>query len=480
MISGGNIMSIIKHNLWYLFLTVLSLLSPALCYSEANVIYKENSGAIAVIITYDSKGNPTGQGSGFVVREDGGIVTNYHVVENAKKIDIKIGDKVYEAEGLLHQDIETDIVILKAKAEKLKTVKLGYISRLEVGEKIYVISSPHGLENTISEGIVSGIREIDSKRKILQITAPISAGSSGGAVFNQNGEVVGVATFILKESQNLNFAMPADIFRDEISNKKITSLRDAEFKAYKETAAFWFVYGNNLADNGQFQEAIEALKKAIRIKPDYADAYYNLGNTYSESGSYKEAIVAFKQAIQIKPDFADAYNNLGIAYGKADLIKEAIEVLKKAIRIKPDYAQAYFNLGIAYGKLDLHKEEIEVLKKAIRIKPDYAQAYNNLGVAYSKSELFKKAIEAWKQAIRIEPDDAKAHLALGLSYMILKEKGAALEESNILRKLNTEMADILSNIIAEEEKKKVEEQKDEQKFMEGLYEEQQKNETNHK
>jgi tetratricopeptide (TPR) repeat protein len=445
MISGGNIISIRKHNLWYLFVTVLSLLSPALCYSEANVIYKENRGAIAVIITFDSRGNPTGQGSGFVVREDGGIVTNYHVVENANKIDIKIRDKVYEAEGLLYQDIENDIVILKAKAENLKTVKLGYISGLEVGEKIYVISNPQGLENTISEGILSGIREIDSKRKILQITAPISAGSSGGAVFNQNGEVVGVATFILKESQNLNFAMPVDIFRDEISNKKITSLGDAKFKAYKETAAFWFVYGNNLADNGQFKEAIEALKNAIRITPD----------------------------------FAEAYNNLGIAYGKADFIKEAIEALKNAIRIKPDYAQAYNNLGIAYSKSDLHKEEIEALKQAIRIKPDYAQAYNYLGAAYSKSELFKEAIEAWKQAIRIEPDDAKAHVGLGFSYMILEEKGAALEEYKILRRLNTEMADDLYNFIAEAEKKKVEEDKDEQKFMEELYEGQKK-ETTHK
>ena len=264
-----------------LLLIAAILLVPTLCFSEANIIFKENNDAIAVIVTYDSKGNPIGLGSGFIVRGDGAIVTNYHVIENARRIEIKVGDKVYEVEGLLHQDMSNDIVILKAKAKGLKTVKIGDIKKLEIGEKVYVISSPQGFENTISEGILSGIREIDSKRKILQITAPISAGSSGGAVFNKNGEVIGIATFILKESQNLNFAMPINVLRDKISNGVTKPLKDAEFKEYKKTVDYWFFLGVYLYDNRLCEDAIEAFKQAILIKPDLAEAHYNLGHINS-------------------------------------------------------------------------------------------------------------------------------------------------------------------------------------------------------
>lgn len=117
-----------------------------------------------VVVTYDEKGNPITQGSGFVVRQDGVVVTNYHVISNAEHVEVKAGDKVLEAEGLLHIDKENDIAILKVKAKKLSIVKLGDIDKAEVGEKVYVISSPQGLENTISDGILSGIREIDSKK----------------------------------------------------------------------------------------------------------------------------------------------------------------------------------------------------------------------------------------------------------------------------------------------------------------------------
>ena len=154
-----------------------------------------------VVVAYDGKGNAISQGRGFIVRHDGAIITNYHVISNASDIKVKAGDKVLKVEGIIHADKENDLVILKVKGDKLPVVKLGDISKASVGEKVYVISSPEGLENTVSDGILSGIREISQERKVLQITAPISPGSSGGPVFNKSGEVIGVATFLI-EAQN--------------------------------------------------------------------------------------------------------------------------------------------------------------------------------------------------------------------------------------------------------------------------------------
>lgn len=207
---------------------IMIILSPTISLADAERIFEENSSAVVVIITYNNEGRPICQGTGFIVRHDGAIVTNYHVISNAADIKVKSGEKILEVEGLLYIDKENDIVILKVRAYNLPVVILGDIKKTKIGEKVYVISSPRGFENTISEGILSGIREIKKpKGKFIQITAPVSEGSSGGPVFNKNGEVVGIITFLIKGAQNINFAIPVILIKDKISAKKVVALKDA-------------------------------------------------------------------------------------------------------------------------------------------------------------------------------------------------------------------------------------------------------------
>jgi len=210
------------------FLLIAILSNPALSLADANKIFNENNRSVVVIVALDKQGNPVGQGSGFVVRSDGAIITNYHVISGAEDIQVKAGEEVLPVEGIIYIDKENDLVILKAKAKALPAVRLGDIAKVSVGEKVYVIGSPQGLENTISDGILSGIREVDPKRKIIQITAPVSEGSSGGPVFNDNGEVIGIVTFLIKEAQNLNFAMPINVLKSRIADKKVTSFQKAQ------------------------------------------------------------------------------------------------------------------------------------------------------------------------------------------------------------------------------------------------------------
>ncbi len=399
----------------FLILTFLIILCPSLSFAEADKIFKENNKAVVVVVTFDKEGNPLMQGSGFIVRPDGAIVTNYHVISNASDIKIKAGEKVLDVEGFIHTDKENDIVILKVKGKNLPTVKIGDIEKVGIGEKVYVISSPEGLENTISDGILSGIRDITEIRKMLQITAPISSGSSGGAVFNKNGEVIGVATFLLKEAQNLNFAMPVNLLKGKIDTKKIIAVKDSEIEDYEKKVEYLF----------------------------------NFGIAYVYSGKYKEAIEAFKQATRIRPDYVDVHNNLGVAYGKSGKYKEAIEAFKQAIRIRPDFAEAHYNLGIAYEKSGKHREAVKAYKQAIRIKPDFAEAHYNLGIAYEKSGKYREEIEAYKQAIRIKPDYVDVHYNLGVAYLLLNDRGSAIEEYKILKEIDTESANELFNLIYE-------------------------------
>jgi hypothetical protein len=269
-----------RHALTSLIILFILIFYPAVLSADADRIFRENSKAIVVIVTYDSQGNAIAQGSGFIVRADGAVATNYHVISDAKDIKIKAGGKVLRIEGLLYIDKENDLVILKANGKGLPTVKIGDIAKVDIGEKVYVKGSPQGLENTISDGILSGIRYITPQRKVLQITAPISEGSSGGAVFNKNGEVIGIATFIIKEAQNLNFAIPVNLVKDKIAIKKAIALQDAGIEDYKESAEYWFYRGYYYNESGMHREAVEALKQAIRIKPDYAEIHYNLGTAY--------------------------------------------------------------------------------------------------------------------------------------------------------------------------------------------------------
>jgi Tfp pilus assembly protein PilF len=403
----------------FVFLLIIPLilltLLPAVSLADADRIFKENSKAVVVVTAYDEKGNAISQGSGFIVRADGAVVTNYHVIGMARDIKITAGDRILDVEGLIFTDEKNDLVILKAKVKNMPVVKLGVVEKANIGEHVYVISSPEGLENTISDGLLSGIREIDEKREILQITAPISPGSSGGAVFNRNGEVIGVVTFLIKEAQNLNFAMPVELIKDKISSKMVTAIKGSGLEDYEKTVEYWFVIGTMYFNLGMNKEAIDAFKQAIKIDPDNADAHYNLGTAFIKSGMYKEAIEAYKQVIRIKPDYAEAHNNLGTAFIKSGMYKEAIE---------------------AY-------------KQVIRIKPDYAEAHNNLGTAFIKSGMDKEAIEAYKQAIRINPDDANAHYYLGVIYALLNDKVSALEQYKILKSLDSELANKLFNLIYE-------------------------------
>jgi Trypsin-like peptidase domain len=173
-------------------------------------ISRKANGSIVSIVMSDKDGHPLAQGSGFLVTKNGRVVTNYHVIKNGASAVIKLPDGAFFAiDGVLAFDKGHDVAVIKAHGGNFQTVALGDSDRLQVGEEVVAIGSPLSLESTVSNGIVSGIRS-DDGRRLLQITAPISHGSSGGPLFNLAGEVVGITTAALVGGENLNFAVPID------------------------------------------------------------------------------------------------------------------------------------------------------------------------------------------------------------------------------------------------------------------------------
>lgn len=164
----------------------------------------------------------TSQGSGVILSADGTIVTNFHVVEGASKISVTFNDKtVYDGTVVIQDyDVVKDLAVLKINKTGLAPVTLGDSDALVVGEKVVAIGSPYGYSNTVSEGIISAIRD-----KELQTTAPISHGSSGGALFNTKGELVGITYAGVDVAQNLGFAIPVNMVKT-LTAKKGLSLAD--------------------------------------------------------------------------------------------------------------------------------------------------------------------------------------------------------------------------------------------------------------
>ena len=173
-------------------------------------IAKAANGSIVSIVMSDKEGKPISQGSGFFVSKDGLIVTNYHVIAEGNSAVAKLPNGAfYIVDGVLTFDKARDVAVIKAHGQNFQTLTLGNSDRVQVGEEVVAIGNPLSLDSTVSNGIVSGMRAVKEEGgKFLQITAPISTGSSGGPLFNMEGGVIGITTMYLKGGENLNFAIP--------------------------------------------------------------------------------------------------------------------------------------------------------------------------------------------------------------------------------------------------------------------------------
>jgi S1-C subfamily serine protease len=273
---------------------IFCTISTALAQTAPQIAEKTLA-ATVYLEMQDSKGLLLGFGSGFFVR-DNLIATNYHVIEGAARGTAKLVGKftTYTIEGVTATDKTNDLALLKVTAPGIKPLPLGNSTDVKIGETVYVAGNPKGLEGTFSNGIISSLRDKNTKER-LQMTAPISPGSSGGPVLNSKGEVIGVSFMTLVGGQNLNFAIPSR-YLTELLTKPATPLAQ----------------GN----------------RSISAK-----TYFMWGNTKYYLGDYKGAITDYTQAIRLNPDYAKAYNNRGIAKALLNRTWEAKQDVRTALRL---------------------------------------------------------------------------------------------------------------------------------------------------
>jgi S1-C subfamily serine protease len=176
------------------------------------VFEKASPSVVTVVAMRDPTSKEFQSGSGIVIDPDT-VITNCHVLQGGKVVVVKIGKRILPAK-LQFPDVERDLCQLSVADLQAPAIQFSSTSTLRVGQRVFAIGNPRQLELTMSDGIISSLRDSKDGAPIVQTTAPISPGSSGGGLFDTEGRLIGITTFQRRDSQNLNFALPVDWIRD--------------------------------------------------------------------------------------------------------------------------------------------------------------------------------------------------------------------------------------------------------------------------
>lgn len=349
----------------FLILFILIIVSTA-TYSQksGDEIFKENNPSVVCIEVYDINKSLISSGSGFVVNDDGLIVTNYHVIENAFYAKILFSDKtISDANYVYCFNENQDLAILKTYSKVKDYVKIGSSDNIEIGEKCFAIGCPLEFTNMITDGIISKVQN-DGKDYFFLISTPISPGSSGGGLFNESGRLIGVTTASHKRGQNINLAVPSKYVVELINGHyNPVHLKDFQKKISKDTPKKY--------DPPKKKSDSKGKKASTPEIPEIKPAVYSL-SSYSLRANYNfhafnvsnnlPSYIKFDKAYSVSFFYLfNKYSGIGLVYQK-NYLKD--NNTKKDIKLdfyKADFIFRTsennfrlllgFGLGLAYSQL---------------------------------------------------------------------------------------------------------------------------------
>ncbi len=398
--------------------------STSVLARTASQVFEKVSDSIVVVLAQDSQGEFAGLGSG-VVLQDGSIATNCHVIENARKVAVRYQQEQYPAEKQ-YTDWERDICTVKASGLEAQPVTVGSTQGLTVGSRIYAIGAPRGLELTLSEGIISSIRPVRGGQ-YLQITAPISPGSSGGGLFDSQGRLLGLTSFYVDDGQNLNFALPVE-WITELSKRHVERT-----SVVPDTTDYnrWAARSFSLIFSGDWEEAIRHNSKWTQAMPNSPEAWSNLADAYERLYFFSRAIDAYKEFVRIQPNNAQAWYRLGMAYKKDrrssgrswnSSLQNGINAFQESLNLDSQNSNAWCALGLLYldygdGYLEYHRKSRDALRRALKLTPRNVCALSGFGQYYFA--MYSILVDLGEQ----EKRKMRNHAELGLSPLTREQFG---------------------------------------------------------
>jgi len=393
----------------------------------AEGVFAAVSPSVVVVETFDSKGKPLSLGSGVVVAA-GRVVTNFHVVRGAAKLRLRQKSETWPA-SVLRTDRAHDLCLLSAKSVSRAAVSLRASNTLRVGERVYAVGSPEGLELTLSDGLIAALRQV-SDVSIIQTSAPISHGSSGGGLFDASGRLVGITTSQVVSGQNLNFAMPTEWLTGFVSEEapateptipSVTladSSENPDFRAMQLFIAFQERLPKpDLMKPGDEPAYLERCDEIVRLSPNFIGGWLCRGEVYHSFSNTEKALSAMREAVRVAPTSADAWHTLAIIhYGRNEFV-EGQKAVDEAIRLAPEKVSLLVLKGDLSGAQGHYEEAVRYFRKSLDFDSESGDAWRGMAKAYNDKGDRSRALDCAREAVRVKPDDHSNWFELGLIYM---------------------------------------------------------------
>ncbi len=402
---------------------------------EASEIARRYRDSVATI-SVELSGRGRRQGTGFLL-EQGYLVTALHVIDGARSVRID-GPDGRRSELIVVQaiDVENDVALLEIEDLGLTPVPLEAGGHASVGDRVTVISNPLWLPQTITEGIVSGLREAgDPERteqallatlvpeRLLQISAPLAPGSSGGPVFVDSGELVGVAVAgVFYGASGLNFAIPADVVPPLLEQRRgldLGTFRDRVDDARVRLARPHLLDAQLAFELGDHERAEHHLARALGIHPDLLEALILKSELHVDDGDLQAARDVLLRATENDPESVDAWAHLGRVYhqiGTRRDLERALQCFEEALELDGRHAGSAFGLGELRFELGLYTSAIRALEVAFEVEPAHLDAGTRLGEAYLMIGRLPAAKEVLEEVLSTDSGWAVAHQVLARVY----------------------------------------------------------------
>ena len=346
------------------FLFAAAMVPTVAAAKTPEQIFQQASQSVVVIHAYDGEGNSINQGGGVVTGREL-VTTNCHVIEDAVRLDVHHQQQILSATPAVANP-DRDLCQIRVPQLNAPRAMLN-TGRMRVGQRVYAIGAPEGLELTLTEGLISSLREFDGSQYI-QTSAAISQGSSGGGLFDTEGRLIGITAFFVGEGQSLNFALPATW----IVELERGGRARAAGAGQESPETRWIRRISEARTKKDWPGVLSLSQQWVRVMPRSARAWQELGDAYAATNRPRRAIPAYQQAVRYDAESFDAWHNLGWTYLALNQYDRAIEAIQEALRIKPGEARATYNLGVAYHGQGLRDKVQETHAQLRKLDPALA------------------------------------------------------------------------------------------------------------
>lgn len=455
---------------------------PTPCTLSAEELFKKVSPSVFVVLSLDASNQPIEQGSAVVIRVEKLppknsiaarfsmpaclLITNYHVIKDGVSFEVRQGARKWPA-TLVATNPDNDVAELRVEKSDVAPMPMRSFSSLAIGEHVYAIGAPEGLELTLSEGLISSLRQSGTDR-FIQTTAAISPGSSGGGLFDTSGRLVGITVAYLKEGQNLNFAIPTDWIASVHSAQEWAELGSREYEDGRQS-------NNDDLQTKSYKAAVDDYRQAVRLSPDNGGFWDGLGDAASkeaanlhfspqqlpqaeEDAANKEAVNAYQRAVQLNNDDEDAWWGLGLSTRGED----SVRAFKNVVRLDPSnfedwklLANSYCDLGqddnaltaLATARAVLkpgNENEVELAREFMRLADQYAVCYLMNAVPQinrQNPKFLEQALECAQSAVKLQPNDPDAWECVGSVYADMKDRAGVMMVYEKLKALDPKAAE---------------------------------------